>query len=196
VSGLPSTAPIVQEARRVAADAHQGQRRKANEMPYLDHVSAVAEILAERGLDDEVVAAALLHDVVEHSEVTVAEVRARFGDRVGDLVEAMTDRGEIEDWEQRKDEHRERIRAAGRDAAAIYGADKLVGTREARDGYAVLEEAVESRLGTTLDLRDRTWRRDVEMLRTFSPPIALADELELELEYLRGDRVASSPSGT
>jgi hypothetical protein len=34
------------------------------------------------------------------------------------------------------------------------------------------------------------------MLRTFSPPVALADELELELEYLRGDRVASSPSGT
>jgi predicted HD phosphohydrolase len=176
VSGLPSTALIVQEARRVAADAHQGQRRKANEMPYLDHVNAVAEILAERGLDDEVVAAALLHDVVEHSE--------------------MTDRGEIEDWEQRKDEHRERIRAAGRDAAAIYGADKLVGTREARDGYAELEEAVESRLGTSLDLRERTWRRDVEMLRTFSPPVALADELELELEYLRGDRVASSPSGT
>jgi len=45
-------------------------------------------------------------------------------------------------------------------------------------------------------LRERTWRRDVEMLRTFSPPVALADELELELEYLRGDRVASSPSGT
>jgi hypothetical protein len=108
----------------------------------------------------------------------------------------MTDRGEIEDWEQRKDEHRERMRAAGRDAAAIYGADKLVGTREARDGYAELEEAVESRLGTSLDLRERAWRRDVEMLRTFSPPVALADELELELEYLRGDRVASSPSET
>ncbi len=195
MSGPPSTAPVVQEARRVAADAHRGQRRKANEMPYLDHVGAVAEILADRGLDDEVVAAALLHDVVEHSEVSVGDVRTRFGDRIGDLVEAMTDREEIEDWEQRKDEHRERIRAAGRDAAAIYGADKLVGTREARDGYAQLEEAIESRLGTSLDLRERTWRRDVEMLRTFSPPITLADELELELEYLRGDR-SSSPSRT
>ena len=186
---------IVGKARSVAAQAHDGQLRKANRMPYIDHVSGVAEALARAGLDDEVIAAALLHDVVEHSELTGHDVSARFGDRVGSLVAAMTDRKEIDDWEARKDEHRERVREAGRDAASIYAADKLAGAREARDGYAEMDEAVEARLGSPLDLRERTWERDVEMLRSFSPPIPLADDLERELERLRADR-ARSPART
>jgi hypothetical protein len=186
---------MVQQARDVAARAHDGQLRKANRMPYFDHVTGVAEVLADAGLDDEVIAAGLLHDVVEHSEMTAEEVRARFGDRVGDLVAAMTDREEIPGWEERKDEHRERVREAGRDAAEIYAADKVLGVREARSGFAEMDEAVESRLGRPLDLRERTWERDIEMLRSFSPPIQLADKLEEELERLRADRTRS-PSWT
>jgi guanosine-3',5'-bis(diphosphate) 3'-pyrophosphohydrolase len=186
---------MVEEARLVAARAHDGQTRKANRMPYFDHVRAVAELLADAGFGDDVVAAALLHDVVEHSEMAEADVRARFGDRIGDLVAAMTDRAELEGWEDRKNEHRERVRDAGTDAAVIYAADKVVGIREARAGYAEMEEAVEGRLGVPLDLRDRTWERDLAMLRSFSPPVPLSDELEDELERLRADR-ARSPSWT
>ena len=185
----------VEEARAVAARAHDGQLRKANKMPYLDHVSGVAEALGAAGFDDDVVAAGLLHDIVEHSGMTDADVRAKFGERIGDLVAAMTDREEITDWEQRKEEHRERVREAGRDAASIYAADKVVGVREALDGYAEMDEAVEARLGAPLDLRERAWERDVGMLRSFSPPIPLADDLERELERLRADR-ARSPART
>ena len=186
---------VVEEARNVAALAHDGQRRKANRMPYFDHVNGVAEMLADAGLDDEVIAAGLLHDVVEHSDMTAAGVEARFGGRVGYLVAAMTDREDITDWEERKDEHRERVREAGPDAAAIYAADKVLGVREARSGFAEMDEAVESRLGRPLDLRERTWERDIEMLRSFSPPIQLAERLEEELARLRADR-ARSPSWT
>jgi (p)ppGpp synthase/HD superfamily hydrolase len=192
---VTSNPRIVEEARAVAARAHDGQSRKANRMPYLDHVTTVAELLADTGLDDDVIAAAVLHDVVEHSDLTEEDVRTRFGDRVGDLVAAMTDREEIDGWEERKNEHRERVREAGRDAAVIYAADKIVGVREVRGGFAEMEETVEARLGVPLDLRDRTWERDLAMLRSFSPSIPLADELEDELERLRADR-SRSPSWT
>jgi (p)ppGpp synthase/HD superfamily hydrolase len=185
--------PIVQEAHRVAANRHEGQSRKANRRPYLDHVVDVAEILADAGFDDEVLAAALLHDAVEHTDVAIEDIASRFGERIASLVSAMTDREEIEPWEARKGEHRERIRDAGRDAAAIYGADKLAGIREARDGYAEAEEGVEERLGTPLDLRLRVWDADLEMLKAVEPPLPFLGEIRNELARLRGDRSTAGP---
>jgi (p)ppGpp synthase/HD superfamily hydrolase len=185
--------PIVREAHRVAAARHEGQSRKADRRPYLDHVVAVAEILADAGFDDEVVAAALLHDAVEHTDVRGEEIASRFGDRIAGMVSAMTDRAEIEPWEERKAEHRERIRAAGRDAAAIYGADKLVGIRETREGYAEAEENVEERLGNPLDVRVRVWEADLEMLEQVTPPLTFVEEIRDELGRLRGDRSTARP---
>ena len=183
--------PLVADAHALAREGHAGQRRKANEASYLSHAVVVAEILAAADFDDEVIAAGLLHDTVEHTGVELDAVRTRFGQRVGSLVAAMTDREEIADWERRKDEHRGRVAGAGRDAAAIYGADKLCGIREAREGYAELAEDVEERLGNPLDLRLRAWNRDLEMLAAVDPPLPIADEIALELERLRGDRAAS-----
>lgn len=185
--------PIVQEAHRLAADRHEGQSRKANRRPYLDHVVAVAEILSEAGFDDDVIAAALLHDAVEHTEIRTKDIASKFGERVAGLVAAMTDREEIEPWEQRKAEHRDRVRDCGRDAAAIYGADKLAGIREARDGYAQAEEGVEERLGNPLDLRLRVWGQDLEMLSGVEPPLPFLDEIAEELARLRGDRSTAGP---
>lgn len=107
------------------------------------------------------------------------------------LAAAMTDRKEISDWERRKGDHRGRVAKAGRDAAAIYGADKLRGIREARDGYAKLAEDVEERLGNPLDERMRVWERDLEMLAALDPPLLFSEEIAVELERLRGDRAAS-----
>lgn len=183
--------PLVAEARALAGEEHAGQRRKANRASYLSHVVDVAEILAAAGFDDEVIAAGLLHDTVEHTDVELDAVRTRFGERVGSLVAAMTDREEIADWERRKDEHRGRVSGAGRDATAVYGADKLCGIREAREGYAELGEDLEERLGNPLDLRLRTWERDLGMLATIDPPLPISDEIALELELLREDRAAS-----
>jgi (p)ppGpp synthase/HD superfamily hydrolase len=190
---ISSAAPIVQEAYLLAAREHAGQNRKATPMPYLDHVRAVAELLAEYGFDDEVVAAALLHDAVEHTDLSTAEIASRFGERIAGLVSAMTDREEIEDWEQRKSEHRKRVRAAGRDAIAIYAADKLAGVREARVGYAEVDESVEGRIGRPLDSRLMVWDRDLEMVAGLQPPLPFAAELAEELGRLRRDR-AGDPS--
>ncbi len=76
-------------AHEMAAEAHRGQRRKTGE-PYIHHPVAVARIVAELGLDDVTVAAALLHDAVEDSEFTLADVERQFGAEVAMIVDGVT----------------------------------------------------------------------------------------------------------
>ena len=79
----------IEEAHRVAEEMHRGQRRKSGE-PYITHPLAVAHILAGYGLDAETIEAALLHDTVEDTELTLAEVTERFGSTVADLIDGVT----------------------------------------------------------------------------------------------------------
>jgi GTP pyrophosphokinase len=80
---------IVERAYAVAEQRHRGQRRKSGE-PYITHPLAVAEILAELGLTQSTLAAALLHDTVEDTDYTVDALRAEFGDEVASLVDGVT----------------------------------------------------------------------------------------------------------
>src|SRR5829696_6747959 len=108
---------LVREALEVARQAHSGQvRGGSGGRPYIEHPVAVAECLAEQGFSEEVLAAGLLHDVVEDSELTVDEIRERFGKRVAELVDVLTDDASIEPYELRKREHRERVRGADEEA--------------------------------------------------------------------------------
>jgi guanosine-3',5'-bis(diphosphate) 3'-pyrophosphohydrolase len=76
-------------AYTAAARAHQGQLRRTGD-PYITHPLAVARILAGYGLDAESIAAALLHDALEDTDLTLDEVRADFGDAVADLIDGVT----------------------------------------------------------------------------------------------------------
>ena len=84
-------APIdnINRAYRTAADAHSSQRRKSGES-YINHPLAVAQIVADIGLDEVSVAAALLHDAVEDTEITVADVERDFGSDVAAIVDGVT----------------------------------------------------------------------------------------------------------
>jgi GTP pyrophosphokinase len=84
-------APIanINRAYRVAADAHGAQRRSSGES-YINHPLAVAQIVAELGLDETSVSAALLHDAVEDTEITVDDVRRDFGAEVAAIVDGVT----------------------------------------------------------------------------------------------------------
>jgi (p)ppGpp synthase/HD superfamily hydrolase len=100
------------------------------------------------------VAAALLHEVVEETPMDVANVRRRFGPEVAELVEVMSEDERIEDFQPRKQEHRARIRRAGRIAAAIFAADKLVKAREIQGSAATVpEEKFEHYQRTLSELR-------------------------------------------
>jgi (p)ppGpp synthase/HD superfamily hydrolase len=126
-----SYSSIVEQALRVAAVAHGGQQRKGAPVPYFTHAAAVALILARAGFRDErLLAAAILHDVVEDTDVGEAQLRGQFPDEVVGLVMAVSERKKDEQgrkraWEDRKREQLVQIGQAPRAARAIALADKL-----------------------------------------------------------------------
>src|SRR5512133_209093 len=80
---------LLARAFRFASRAHDGQERRSGEA-FINHPFGAAKICAELRLDDETIAAALLHDVVEDTNVGIDEVRAEFGDEIASLVEGVT----------------------------------------------------------------------------------------------------------
>ncbi|MEO8509852.1 MAG: bifunctional (p)ppGpp synthetase/guanosine-3',5'-bis(diphosphate) 3'-pyrophosphohydrolase [Chloroflexota bacterium] len=80
---------LIERAHELAAEAHEGQLRGSGE-PYLIHPVAVAHYLAGLQLDAETIAAALLHDVPEDTDVTIADIEKRFGREVAQLVDGVT----------------------------------------------------------------------------------------------------------
>ncbi len=82
-------AGLLERAYATAARAHRGQLRRTGD-PYITHPLAVARILAGYGLDAETVAAALLHDALEDTDLSLDEVRAGFGDTIADLIDGVT----------------------------------------------------------------------------------------------------------
>nr|HNN39414.1 HD domain-containing protein [Microthrixaceae bacterium] len=79
----------ITEAYRVAAGSHKGQLRRSGE-PYITHPLAVAGIVARYGMDDVTISAALLHDAVEDTVLTLEEVEAGFGSEVREIVDGVT----------------------------------------------------------------------------------------------------------
>jgi GTP pyrophosphokinase len=80
---------LIERAYEVAAREHGGQARKSGD-PYITHPLAVATILAELGMNHETLAAALLHDTIEDTAYTLAELRRDFGDDIASLVDGVT----------------------------------------------------------------------------------------------------------
>jgi guanosine-3',5'-bis(diphosphate) 3'-pyrophosphohydrolase len=76
-------------AYRVAEEAHREQKRASGE-PYINHCIAVATILTEMHVPPEVIAAGLLHDTVEDTEITLHDLRRDFGDEIANLVDGVT----------------------------------------------------------------------------------------------------------
>ena len=83
------TTDAIERAYTLAAFAHEGQNRKSGE-PYIRHPVAVASLVAGLGLDDVSVAAALLHDTVEDTPLTIEEIDDELGDEVAMLVDGLT----------------------------------------------------------------------------------------------------------
>ncbi len=127
---------LIFDAIEFAAKAHAGQLRKGTRFPYLIHPLGVAKILIEHNCADEIVAAGLLHDVLEDTPATVAQVRQAFGEKVAQLVEASSEPDHSDIWENRKRHTIEFLQTAPPDVLLIVLADKLDNLREIREDYA------------------------------------------------------------
>ena len=183
------TSDLVRDAYGLLLEEHGDQRQKVNGRPYVEHPTLVASDVAAEGFEPELIAAALLHDIVEDTDVTVDELRGRFGDKVADLVEVMTDTAEVSDYERRKEIHRTRVSAAGPEAAAIFAADKLNNVRALRRAYEVDGEEVGQRFNQPLDVKLRVWVADAEFVSGYAAALPYAQTLEDEVAGLQADRL-------
>ena len=194
IENAAERSPLVREALEQARSDHEGQvRNGSGGMPYIEHPMRVAALLDEHGFGDEVLAAALLHDVVEDSETTLDELREKFGGEVGGLVGAMTDDESIDDYRQRKAEHRERLAAAPTEAMAIYGADKLTNVRTLAEAYAEEGDAVREEFKVPVELKLTIWEEDLGLLREKAPELPFLDRLEEGLSSFRASLEAPAP---
>lgn len=123
-------------AMTYAYQVHSGQRRKGTGIPYLAHILGVAAIAMEYGADEDQSIAALLHDAAEDGggEATLAEIRARFGDAVADIVLGCSD-SLVEDpedklpWRERKENYLAHLETASVSVCLVSAADKLHNVR-------------------------------------------------------------------
>ncbi len=123
------------DAVAYAAAAHAAQTRKASDVTYMCHLLSVSGSILEAGGDEDLAIAGLLHDVVEDQGglPRLADVRARFGDRVADIVLACSDsttaKGPKAPYDERKGAHIAKLREATDDVLLVTAADKLNNAR-------------------------------------------------------------------
>lgn len=118
---------IVGKAIAFAAYAHMNDLRKYTNDPYIVHPLAVMNIVKEVTEDEEVLAAALLHDVVEDTYISLKTIRDIFGNRVATLVDELTDKSKPGDGNRkaRKKIDRDNLAAASAEAQTIKLADMI-----------------------------------------------------------------------
>jgi (p)ppGpp synthase/HD superfamily hydrolase len=173
--------PRLDVAVALALRAHAGQWRKGQEgVPYVVHPLHAGILLARHGFDVEVVAAGILHDVLEDSDVTLQEIVSRMGPRVGALVAEVSEDKSLS-WEQRKQHTIDAIRGMSVGALAVTAADKVHNLADLRQllaarGGDVVWKLFRRGRDPTLDYYRRV--RD-ELSRWFNHPLAEALKEEL-----------------
>jgi (p)ppGpp synthase/HD superfamily hydrolase len=170
--------PLTRRAIDFAEEHHGRQRRAGDGAPYLVHPLEVASYLERAGYPDSAVAAAVLHDVLEDTDVDRSDLESVFGPEVSDLVAVVSDDPAIDDVELRKDEVRERVRIAGGYALAVFGADKVSKVRELRMQLAQGLDPAEA------EVKLRRHRKALAMLEQEAPGNRIGDLLRFELEAL------------
>ena len=170
--------PVARVALTFASARHADQYREIDRASFIAHPIEVGSLLRAHGQPDEVIAAGLLHDVLEKTGTTRAELQRWFGASIAVLVESVSDDPSIDDYGSRKRELRDRVAHAGSDTVAIFAADKISKVRE-------LTLLPTSRLDeTTTRAKLAHYRASLKMLRRVAGNSTLVDLLDTELNRL------------
>jgi len=163
--------PLTRDALAFARERHEGRE--------VLHPLEVAGLLRDAGYPDHVVAAGMLHEVLEDTDVEKGELERRFGAAVAELVDALSDDPSIEDPQERHAALRLQVAEAGPTAAAVFAADKVSKARELR------LKASRGELGDDERMKLEHYEQSLDMLVTTMPRHELVEQLRLELESLR-----------
>ncbi len=138
----PINTQLLDRAIVFAVRAHAGTERRGKGFPYIVHPLEAMAIVATMTQDQELLAAAVLHDTVEDTHVTVEQIRSEFGDRIASLVATESDTfqddvSEEDSWHTRKQAAIDRAAHASRDAKMVALGDKLSNMRAIARDYAM-----------------------------------------------------------
>ncbi|MBB6444474.1 HD domain-containing protein [Bacillus benzoevorans] len=136
---------LIDQAIKFAAIAHKDQTRKATNIPYITHPFAVGMLLQKANCSEEVIAAGILHDVLEDTPITYEELSQRFGSKVADLVAAASEHDKSLPWEIRKQHTINRLKTASVEEIQVITADKLHNLKSIQEDYLHHGEEIWSR---------------------------------------------------
>jgi myo-inositol-1(or 4)-monophosphatase len=161
MANKPLNTAILDRAIIFAVKAHTGTERRGKGYPYIVHPMEAVEIVATMTKDQELLAAAILHDTVEDTNVTVDQIRDEFGDRVAELVASESDVmpvgvSEEDSWHARKQAAIDRLSKASREAKMVALGDKLSNMRAIARDYAVQGDKLWN-LFHVKDRKDHEW---------------------------------------
>lgn len=161
MANKPLDTALLDRAIIYAVKAHAGTERRGKGFPYIVHPMEAVEIVATITPDQEILAAAALHDTVEDTDITIEQIRAEFGDRIASLVGAETDdvvdgQSEEESWHDRKLAAINRLSKASKDAKTVALGDKLSNMRAIARDYAVQGDSLWNLFHTT-DPKEHEW---------------------------------------
>lgn len=193
MANKPLDTTLLDRAILFAVKAHAGTERRGKGFPYIVHPMEAMEIVATITPDQELLAAAALHDTVEDTDVTIEHIRAEFGDRIALLVGAETDvvidgRSESDSWHDRKRAAIDRLSKASKEAKIVAMGDKLSNMRAIARDYAVQGDALWN-LFHVNDPKDHEWhyRGLADALRELQETFAF-QEFEMLINQVFGKR--------
>lgn len=161
MANKPLDTDLLDRAIVFAVRAHAGTERRGKGFPYIVHPMEAMEIVATMTSDQELLAAAALHDTVEDTDVTVEQIRAEFGDRIASLVASESDTfeqgvSEEDSWHARKQAAIDRLSSAPHDAKIVALGDKLSNMRAIARDYAMQGDKLWN-LFHAKDPKDHEW---------------------------------------
>ena len=161
MANKPLDTTLLDKAIIFATRAHAGTERRGKGFPYIVHPMEAMEIVATITPDQELLAAAALHDTVEDTDVTIETLREEFGERIAALVAAESDTfqegvSEEDSWHARKQAAIDRLAQAPRDAKIVAMGDKLSNMRAIARDYAVMGNALWN-IFHAKDPKDHEW---------------------------------------
>lgn len=161
MANAPLNTTLLDRAIIFAVKAHAGTERRGKGYPYIVHPLEAVEIVATMTPDQELLAAAALHDTVEDTDVTVEQIRAEFGDRIATLVadeseERPNGLSDEESWHDRKRAAINHLAKASHDAKIVALGDKLSNMRAIARDYAEIGDALWNRFHSK-NPKDHEW---------------------------------------
>lgn len=167
-------------AVETAAAAHQNQKRKFTDIPYISHSFSVAVLLMQYGYAEDIVIAGLLHDTVEDSFMAPEDIRHIFGSKVAGIVKRCSEPDKSDPWMVRKSHTIEALREADLDTKIVACADKLHNVRCITSDYEEIGSRVWQRFNEGQSSQEWYYRR---LLESFASPPHSLEDIPLFLEF-------------